>query len=154
MAKRRTIKSQGAHVKRPKGEPPMHTQMEEQMPKKIVAPERLKPGEQPQKQQPHLRSFAERLANSAVFIKNHFYKDGYKYFKYQPDYRRVDRYFPYSEVGPLYMDLIEDHMFMKEREDEIKKKTEVMKELGLRYIVITPDMTKDINSAKERLHSA
>lgn len=78
-------------------------------------------------------SRAEQLAKSSVFYKNHYYT--FNLFPEREALRRVSKFFPYAEGGPLYVDEPTD----KSQETNCRIKADAMKTLGLTYVVITND---------------
>lgn len=85
----------------------------------------------------HLRSLAERVAGDQLFYRNYYYPGSKQEFS-QDHMRTVDRYFPYAEGGPLYV----DEPMMPHEEEDCEKKRAAMKRLGLRYLVIKRGMTE------------
>ena len=83
-------------------------------------------------------TFAERIAQHKLFYKNHIWQGAREAFPFHPALRMVDRYFPYAEGGPLYID-------EPSRVDDLKQyepKIDAMKKLGHRYLLLKPGMTE------------
>lgn len=96
-------------------------------------------------QRKNLTSLAEKIANDTLFYRNHYYPGGKESFANNKALQTVDKYFPYAEGGPLFVDELS-------RLDSVKNyeaKKEVMKKLGHRYVAITPGM--DENDIREVL---
>jgi hypothetical protein len=83
------------------------------------------------------RSLAEKIAQDRLFYRNYYYPGGRESFA-ETRGQTVDKYFPYAEGGPLFV----DEVSRTEDEDLFKKKTETMKTLGHRYVAILPGMTE------------
>lgn len=83
------------------------------------------------------KSRAERLAQDSLYYRNHYYAGGKQMFPDKPEMQTVDKYFPYAEGGPLFI----DEMSLMDNPKNFEVKTQKMKELGHRYIAISPKMT-------------
>jgi len=84
------------------------------------------------------RSQAEKIAKDQLFYKNYYYPGGRQAFPDKPILQTVDKYFPYAEGGPLFID-------EPLRTDDAKlfeTKTEIMKKLGHRYVALTPGLSE------------
>jgi len=84
------------------------------------------------------RSLAEHLAQSKLYYVNHIWPGAKEAFPFHPDLRMVDRYFPYAEGGPLFI----DEPQRSDNLEEYKPKVEAMKKLGHRYLLLKPGMTE------------
>jgi hypothetical protein len=82
------------------------------------------------------KSLAESVANHFLFYRNHYWKGHKEAFPNIINLHHVDKFFPLAEGGPLYVDEKSD----KDKRD-LSKKAEVMKKLGHRYLIITPNMS-------------
>lgn len=82
-------------------------------------------------------SRAEKLAKDSLYYRNHYYAGGKQIFPDQPNLQTVDKYFPYAEGGPLFI----DELSLMDDKKAFELKTAKMKELGHRYIAIDPKMT-------------
>jgi len=87
------------------------------------------------------RSFdgiAETIAQDKFFQRNHIWPGSKQAFPFQPKMQTVDKYFPYAEGGPLFI----DEPTRKEDLKEFSPKIEAMKKLGHRYLLIKPGMNE------------
>lgn len=84
------------------------------------------------------KSLAEKIARDQLFYRNHYYPGGREAFAFNIRGATVDKYFPYAEGGPLFI----DEVLRTEDQELFKKKTEIMKSLGHRYVAIMPGMTE------------
>jgi len=100
----------------------------------------------------HKASLTDRIANSEEFFRNWYYPGGAEKFPTDAICRKVDRYYPYAEGGPLCIDIFDDPTDVDRRKEEIDKKTPVLKEAGLRYLLLKPHM--DFNLAMQELEQA
>ncbi|HCW05855.1 MAG TPA: hypothetical protein DGG95_00625 [Cytophagales bacterium] len=82
------------------------------------------------------KTLAEQVANHHFYYRNFYWPGGKQVFPSQYRMHHVDKYFPYAEGGPLFVDEVEAN---DPRSFEEKKVA--MKKLGHRYLVITKDMT-------------
>jgi hypothetical protein len=82
------------------------------------------------------KTLAETVANHFLFYRNHYWKGCKEAFPHIRNLHHVDKFFPLAEGGPLYIDEKSD----KDQRD-LKAKEEVMKKLGHRYLIITPNMS-------------
>lgn len=82
-------------------------------------------------------SRAERIAKDSLYYRNHYYAGGKQIFPDKPELQTVDKYFPYAEGGPLFI----DELTLMDNPKTFEMKTQKMKELGHRYIAIDPKMT-------------
>lgn len=84
------------------------------------------------------RSMAEKIANDKLYYRNYYYPGGKTEFPEFPALQTVDKFFPYAEGGPLFVDEISRTTDQK----LIEKKSELMKRLGHRYVAIVPGMSE------------
>lgn len=83
-------------------------------------------------------SMAERIAQDKLFYRNHVYQGAKNAFPFHLALQMVDKYFPYAEGGPLYI----DEPGRTADLDFYKEKVAAMKTLGHRYVLIKPGMTE------------
>lgn len=79
---------------------------------------------------------AAQLAKSTVYCGNWKFKNAEKHFPHAPLMRTVDKYFPYANGGPLFV----DQPVTEQDETACQKKAKAMKQEGQRYVYITKDM--------------
>lgn len=84
------------------------------------------------------QSLAETVAQDAFFYANYYYEGGREIFENEPKLQTVDKYFPWAEGGPLFIDEPE----LPYQLDMCNKKSEVMKRLGHRYLILKPGMNE------------
>lgn len=84
------------------------------------------------------RSMAEKIAKDKLYYRNYYYPGGKGAFPEFPVLQTVDKFFPYAEGGPLFVDEVSRTTDTK----LIEKKTEVMRSLGHRYVAIMPGMSE------------
>lgn len=84
------------------------------------------------------RSLAEKIAGDSLFYRNYYYPGGREFFANDQGLLTVEKYFPYAEGGPLYV----DEPMMPYQEEECAKKTVAFKTLKLRYLVIKRGMNE------------
>jgi hypothetical protein len=77
-------------------------------------------------------SVAEKVARSSIYTTNWYYPGSQKDFPYHERLKRIDRYFPYAEGGPLLVDepMDEAELALCER------KRPKLKERGFRYVIL------------------
>lgn len=83
-------------------------------------------------------SLAEKIANDQLYYRNYYYPGGRESFPEHKQLQCVDKYFPYAEGGPLFIDEVS-------RTDDVKMieaKEKRMQTLGHRYVAILPGMTE------------
>lgn len=83
-------------------------------------------------------SLAEKIANDQLYYRNYYYPGGRESFPEQKALQYVDKFFPYAEGGPLFIDEVS-------RTDDMEKvtlKEQRMQTLGHRYVAILPGMTE------------
>lgn len=85
------------------------------------------------KNTPEFVTIPEQVAKSTVFVRNWYLDEARKLYPYQDRMKRIDKYFPYAQGGPIMVDETRD-------EEEAKmlylEKAPMMKTWGHRYIVI------------------
>ena len=118
-------------IKRNKGNVIINTEMQEVTPieKKTYSFREV---------QPQWNSLAEKIAKDKLFYKNYYYAGGRQLFPNNPKLQTVDKYFPYAEGGPLFI----DELSYLDNANEYAIKTKKMKELGHRYVAIEPKMNE------------
>lgn len=85
-----------------------------------------------------LKSLSDTIAQDTLFYKNHYYPGGREVFADKKELQSVDKFYPYADGGPLFVDECS-------RDFELPiylEKEKVMKKLGLRYLLIKPGMTE------------
>jgi hypothetical protein len=85
------------------------------------------------------KTLSEQIAGDTICYLNKYFT-GYKEAFPEPQdvgLRTVDKYFPFAEGGPLYVD---EHRGVTELRD-LDRKKEVMKSLGFRYVILKPGMS-------------
>lgn len=82
-------------------------------------------------------SLAEKIALDKLFYVRFYYPGGREQFV-EARGQTVDKFFPYADGGPLFVDEVN----RLEDKKLFEKKTEVMKQLGHRYVAILPGMTE------------
>lgn len=82
---------------------------------------------------------AEKLAGSKIWIRNFTVQALMNAFKEEPKLWHVSRYFPQAEGGPLYVDEVMGHHDLP----KAKRKQVAMEKAGLRFLVLTNDMTQE-----------
>lgn len=85
-----------------------------------------------------LKSISERIAGDSLFYKNYYYPGGREFFADDKGLLTVDRYFPYAEGGPLYV----DQPMFEYQEQECARKAVAFKTLKLRYLIIKRGMNE------------
>lgn len=86
-------------------------------------------------------SIAERFANDKHFQRNHIWPGAKEAFPTNKKMWYVDRYFPYADGGPLFVDE-PTRLSLETEKDNFELKKEIMKKLGHRYVVIRPGMSE------------
>lgn len=88
-----------------------------------------------------LESLTDRLAQDKFHYINYYVPGAERFFEGREleKFRRVGKHYPHAKGGPLYID---EPRFQSEK-DICAKKAEVMKTLGLRYIIVDRDFTED-----------
>lgn len=89
------------------------------------------------KQSRALQTVPEQIAQDKLCYRNHIWPGAKNSFPFHPKLQTVDKYFPYADGGPLFVDELQ-HTDDKTKFDS---KKEAMKTLGHRYLVMTPGMT-------------
>jgi len=80
---------------------------------------------------------AEQIAQDTLFQRNHIWPGAKTAFPFNQKMQTVDKYFPYAEGGPLFVD--QPQRTADFSQFELKEKA--MKDLGHRYLLIKPGMT-------------
>ena len=88
-----------------------------------------------------LVSLAEKIAGDKLCYRNHYYPGGKNLFPEVATLQVVDKFYPYANGGPLFVDEWTDHD-EKHRLSTIENKKEAMRKLGHRYLSVTPNMTE------------
>ena len=83
-------------------------------------------------------SLAERVAGDTYFHRNYYFEGSRDAFKEEPDLQTVDRFFPYADGGPLYV----DEPMTEFDEDNCEIKKEYMRANKFRYLVIKRGMNE------------
>lgn len=81
-----------------------------------------------------LTSIPDQLAQDKFYYLNYHLNDLKPHLEKGLIY--CDRYYPYAEGGPLFMDIISSDLDSR----KLEQKKEVMKTLGFRYVVIKKGM--------------
>lgn len=87
---------------------------------------------------PRSLSMIDNLAGDTFYHKNYYYPGGKAAFEMQPKMQIVDKYYPYAEGGPLFV----DECTRKEDLKEYDQKVEIMAKLGHRYLLVKPGMSE------------
>ena len=85
------------------------------------------------------RSLAERVARDSFCYKNYLCVSAQNA---KPDdrlYWYVDRFYPYAHGGTLFI----DEPIRQHEIEDCKKKAELFKELGLRYLILWPNIVEN-----------
>jgi hypothetical protein len=82
-------------------------------------------------------SLAEKIAGDKLYYKNYYYPGGRESFM-ETRGQTVDKFFPYAEGGPLFV----DEVSRLENPELFEKKTKMMEHLGHRYVAILPGMSE------------
>lgn len=85
-----------------------------------------------------LLTVAEKIAQDKLCQRNHIWPGAKQAFPFNNKMQTVDKYFPYAEGGPLFV----DEPTRKDDLEMFKLKEEAMKELGHRYLLLKPGMTE------------
>lgn len=86
-----------------------------------------------------LATLSDRVAEDNFYYLKHYFPGGLNEFRDFPNLRMVKKFYPYAKGGPLYVD---EPVFEFQKE-ECRRKKDVMKKLGLRYIVLEDGMSKE-----------
>jgi hypothetical protein len=90
-----------------------------------------------------LVSIADRVAQDKFHYKNWLYPESHIYFPTMPFMRTVDKMYPRAKGGRLLVDEPRNHTELV----ACQKKAEVLRPLGYRYLIITPN-----SKAGETIH--
>lgn len=85
-----------------------------------------------------LLTVAEKIAQDKFCQRNHRWPGGQQAFPFNSKMHYVDKFYPYAEGGPLFV----DEPTRKDDLEQFKLKEEAMKELGHRYLLLKPGMTE------------
>lgn len=85
-----------------------------------------------------LETVAEKIAEDKFCQRNHIWPGARQAFPFNSKMHYVDKFYPYAEGGPLFVD--EPTRLSDLKQYELK--AEAMKKLGHRYLVIKPGMTE------------
>ena len=85
----------------------------------------------------------EQVAKSTVFIKNYYLEDLREKYKYQDRVKRFDKFFLYARLGDSFdtTTLYVDRPLSEYDVEICYKKSKIMKDLGLNYVIIENDTT-------------
>lgn len=91
---------------------------------------------------------AAKVAKSTVYYRYKRIPNAEKHFPLRPLLRSVEKYFPYAEGGPLWLDEPTDEQELR----ECGEKAAAMKAEGLRYIIIPRGLNDiDVNDALSKI---
>jgi hypothetical protein len=85
-----------------------------------------------------LISMAEKIANDKLCYRNYVYPGSKNLFPDSPKLQTVDKFYPYAEGGPLFV----DEWANTDLKETIETKRNAMRKLGHRYLSVTPGMTE------------
>lgn len=83
-----------------------------------------------------IKPLAEQVAGHHFFQRNYYWPGGKQAFPGQFRLHHVDKFFPFAEGGPLYVDEKHD----KDARD-LEAKKAFMKKLGNRYLILSQNTT-------------
>ena len=95
-----------------------------------------------------LKDVASKLAGHPTSCRNWKFKNADKHFPADPEMRRVDRYFPYAEGGPLLV----DEPISENDVKRCEKKAPIIASEGQRYVFLP--LLKDGEIEEDRLYHA
>lgn len=84
----------------------------------------------------NLKTLSDQIANDSLYYINHYFAGCFQAFPDKKELQHVDKYYPYADGGPLYVD--EQNSSLDKR--DLTLKMEIMKKLGHRYVIIKPEM--------------
>ena len=85
-----------------------------------------------------LLGLSAKIAGNTICNRNWPYRNARKHFEISPLLRTVDKFYPWADGGPLYV----DEPVTAQDEKECALKAVALKSEGLRYLVIKKDMTE------------
>lgn len=96
----------------------------------------------------YFRSLAERVAGHRLYQRGVFFQQLRDAFPSVPRMWTIDRFFPYSKHGPLYI----DEPVMAHQVEESERKREILAKLGKRMVILAPKAS--FQDAMEQLSEA